>query len=86
MGQIKITVKQVQTCFSSKLYQNMICNFSGLVSHCFLYLQEEVMMYERVLLQTIKFDLQVEHPYPSLLKFGKALKGSVCFEIFTFFF
>ena len=33
------------------------------------------MMYERVLLQTIKFDLQVEHPYPSLLKFGKALKG-----------
>ena len=29
MGQIKITVKQVQTCFSSKLYQNMICNFSG---------------------------------------------------------
>ena len=54
--------------------------------HCFLYLQEEVMMYERVLLQTIKFDLQVEHPYPSLLKFGKALKGLVCFEIFTFFF
>ena len=38
--------------------------------------QEEVMMYERVLLQTIKFDLQVEHPYPSLLKFGKALKGN----------
>lgn len=37
--------------------------------------KEEVMMYERVLLQTIKFDLQVEHPYPSLLKFGKALKG-----------
>ena len=33
------------------------------------------MMYERVLLQTIKFDLQVEHPYPSLLKFGKALRG-----------
>lgn len=37
--------------------------------------KEEVMMYERVLLQTIKFDLQIEHPYPSLLKFGKALKG-----------
>ena len=35
------------------------------------------MMYERVLLQTIKFDLQVEHPYPSLLKFGKALKGNI---------
>ena len=34
------------------------------------------MMYERVLLQTIKFDLQIEHPYPSLLKFGKALKGN----------
>lgn len=32
-------------------------------------------MYERVLLQTIKFDLQVEHPYGTLLKIGKLLKG-----------
>lgn len=39
------------------------------------------MMYERVLLQTIKFDLQVEHPYPSLLKFGKALKGNVILRV-----
>ncbi|XP_031559757.1 cyclin-K-like [Actinia tenebrosa] len=37
--------------------------------------KEEVMVYERVLLQTIKFDLQVDHPYSCLLKFGKALKG-----------
>ena len=37
--------------------------------------QEEVMIYERVLLQTIKFDLQVEHPYGILLKVGKLLKG-----------
>ena len=37
------------------------------------------MTYERVLLQTIKFDLQVDHPYQNLLKFGKALKGQeVC--------
>ena len=34
------------------------------------------MMYERVLLQTIKFDLQVDHPYAILLKIGKILKGS----------
>ena len=37
--------------------------------------REEVMIYERVLLQTIKFDLQVEHPYGILLKIGKLLKG-----------
>lgn len=35
------------------------------------------MIYERVLLQTIKFDLQVEHPYSILLKIGKLLKGNV---------
>lgn len=56
-------------------------DYFGRLSLTFFYLtfpshQEEVMMYERVLLQTIKFDLQIEHPYPSLLKFGKALKGN----------
>lgn len=30
---------------------------------------------ERILLQTIKFDLQVEHPYTYLLKYAKCLKG-----------
>ena len=30
---------------------------------------------ERVLLQTIKFDLQVDHPYSPLLKYAKSLKG-----------
>ena len=33
------------------------------------------MMMERILLQTIKFDLQVDHPYQYLIKFGKGLKG-----------
>ena len=33
------------------------------------------MTMERILLQTIKFDLQVEHPYYYLLKFAKVLKG-----------
>ncbi|XP_062600703.1 cyclin-K-like isoform X2 [Saccostrea cucullata] len=37
--------------------------------------KEEVMTMERILLQTIKFDLQVEHPYSILLKFAKVLKG-----------
>ncbi|XP_023323573.1 cyclin-K isoform X2 [Eurytemora carolleeae] len=37
--------------------------------------REEVMTLERVLLQTIKFDLQVDHPYPSILKYAKCLKG-----------
>ncbi|KAA0708910.1 Cyclin-K [Triplophysa tibetana] len=38
-------------------------------------LQEEVMVLERILLQTIKFDLQVEHPYQFLLRYAKQLKG-----------
>lgn len=40
-------------------------------------LQEEVMVLERILLQTIKFDLQVEHPYQFLLKYAKQLKGKM---------
>uniref|UniRef100_G3NPN0 Cyclin-K n=1 Tax=Gasterosteus aculeatus TaxID=69293 RepID=G3NPN0_GASAC len=37
--------------------------------------KEEVMVLERILLQTIKFDLQVEHPYMFLLRYVKQLKG-----------
>lgn len=37
--------------------------------------KEEVMTMERVLLQTIKFDFQVEHPYTYLIKYAKCLKG-----------
>lgn len=37
--------------------------------------KEEVMTLERILLQTIKFDLRLEHPYTFLLKFAKILKG-----------
>lgn len=43
---------------------------------CYI-LQEEVMVLERILLQTIKFDLQVEHPYQFLLKYAKQLKGKI---------
>ncbi|XP_071601738.1 cyclin-K isoform X3 [Heliangelus exortis] len=39
--------------------------------------KEEVMVLERILLQTIKFDLQVEHPYQFLLKYAKQLKGKI---------
>ncbi|OON14081.1 cyclin domain protein [Opisthorchis viverrini] len=38
--------------------------------------REEVMAYERVLLKTIKFDLQVSHPYSYLLQFVKRIKGN----------
>ena len=34
------------------------------------------MTLERILLQTIKFDLMVEHPYAYLLKFAKLIKGT----------
>ena len=37
--------------------------------------REELMVLERVLLQTIKFDLQVEHPYNSILSYAKSFKG-----------
>lgn len=37
--------------------------------------KEETMTLERILLQTIKFDLQVEHPYSFLVKYAKCLKG-----------
>lgn len=37
--------------------------------------REEVMVIERVLLQTIKFDLQVDHPYSSLIKYAKCLQN-----------
>lgn len=37
--------------------------------------KEEVMTLERILLQTIKFDLQVDHPYGYLLKYAKSLRG-----------
>ncbi|XP_033125866.1 cyclin-K-like isoform X2 [Anneissia japonica] len=37
--------------------------------------REEIMTYERILLQTLKFDLQIEHPYSYLLKHAKSFKG-----------
>ena len=37
------------------------------------------MTMERIVLQTIKFDLMVEHPYAFLLKFAKHLKGTTDF-------
>ena len=33
------------------------------------------MTLERILLQTIKFDLMVEHPYSYVTRFAKLLKG-----------
>lgn len=37
--------------------------------------KEEVLTLERILLQTINFDLTIEHPYSYLLKYAKCLKG-----------
>lgn len=37
---------------------------------------KDIMVHERILLQTIKFDLQVDHPYGYLLKYAKTLKGN----------
>lgn len=35
----------------------------------------EVLTLERIVLQTIKFDLQIDNPYGYLLKYAKCLKG-----------
>ncbi|KAA0203389.1 hypothetical protein HAZT_HAZT007419 [Hyalella azteca] len=37
--------------------------------------REEVMTLERIILQTIKFDFIVEHPYTYLLKYAKCIEG-----------
>ncbi|GIY27423.1 cyclin-K [Caerostris darwini] len=37
--------------------------------------KEEVMTLERILLQTIKFDLRLDHPYGHLIRYAKCLKG-----------
>lgn len=37
--------------------------------------REEVMTMERILLKTIKFDFQVDHPYSSMLKYAKLFKS-----------
>lgn len=37
---------------------------------------EEVMTLERILLQTIKFNLKVQHPYTYLKEYIKIIKGS----------
>lgn len=42
------------------------------------------MVLERILLQTIKFDLQVDHPYQFLLKYAKCLKGTYFMFVISF--
>lgn len=37
--------------------------------------KEEVMTLESILLQTIKFDLEIDHPYNFLVSYAKCLKG-----------
>ncbi|XP_046914270.2 cyclin K [Dermatophagoides farinae] len=38
--------------------------------------KEEVLTLERIVLQTIRFDLQVEHPYRFLVSYAKCFKGN----------
>lgn len=45
--------------------------------------QDQLLTHERILLQTIKFDLRVEHPYSYLLKFAKGLKCNVFLYSYT---
>ena len=41
-----------------------------------LLLQQEVLIMEKILLETLKFDLLVEHPYSHLLRYIKLFQGS----------
>lgn len=36
--------------------------------------RQEIVTLEKILLQTIKFDLEVEHPYQYLLKYAECFK------------
>lgn len=58
-------------------YHNRFLTVVFTFQNCFF--QEEVMTMERILLKTIKFDLQVEHPYGCMLKFAKNFKGNLFF-------
>ncbi len=60
--------KDVLKVTQSILTDHQMANFGS--NH-----KEELLTHERILLQTIKFDLQVQHPYSYLLKFAKSLKG-----------
>ena len=62
--------KDVLKVTQSILTEQQMANFGGNP-------KEELLTHERILLQTIKFDLQVQHPYSYLLKFAKSLKGSL---------
>ncbi len=45
-------------------------------------LREEVLLGERNVLQTMAFDLTVEHPYKHLLTYVKTLRGNQSTEAF----
>ena len=65
----KDIVKAAKTCLESKNLKSHSDNFGEDP-------MKEIMIHERILLQTIKFDLQVDHPYGYLLKYAKTLKGN----------
>ena len=54
------------------------------------FLQQNVMNFEKVLLHTLRFDLQIEHPYKFLLEYVKVFnmekedKSIVCTNAWTF--
>lgn len=45
----------------------------------FLELKDQILLDERVVLQTIAFDLTVEHPYKFLLNYVKSIQGEPIF-------
>lgn len=59
------------------LLESVVFSPAGIFKVSVFFHQEEVMVLERILLQTIKFDLQVEHPYMFLLRYVKQLKGQM---------
>ncbi len=65
----KDLVKAAKQWLESKNYKEHLDSFGDDPS-------KDIMIYERILLQTIKFDLQVDHPYGYLLKYAKTLKGN----------
>ena len=57
------------------------CMYHCVYRKCFHVLsQNRILEAETALLETLKFDLEIEHPYMYLLKFAKLLKGFYTIE------
>lgn len=74
----------VEICYHNIYKNNKPLNpVPGKESDEYLQFREQVLHHEFLLLQTLGFDLNVEHPYKTLLVWIKFLKGKLKFFLFS---